>query len=95
MFCVLLYFYFMYLKFGFGRTTGEVGNEIRRGAMTRKQGLNLVKAFDGEFPERHIQTYLNYYEMTQVEFDGVLDKWANKDLFKKVDGRWKSAFEIG
>ena len=29
--------YLMYLKFGFGRATQDVGIEIRRGAMTRDQ----------------------------------------------------------
>ena len=89
-----LYFYLMYLKFGFGRTTSEIGNEIRRGAMTRKQGLNIVKKFDGEFPMQHIESYLSYYNMKKEEFDTVLDKWANKELFEKVDGVWKPLFEL-
>ena len=89
-----LYFYLMYLKFGFGRTISEVGNEIRRGAMTRSQAVNIARKFDGEYPEKHIESYLNYYNMDQDEFDSVLDKWANKDLFEKVNGRWKPMFKI-
>ena len=89
-----LYFYLMYLKFGFGRTTSEIGNEIRRGAMTRKQGINIVRKFDGEFPEKHIPSYLKYYSLTREEFDAVLDKWANKELFEKVNGIWTPTFEI-
>lgn len=89
-----LYFYLMYLKFGFGRTTSEIGNEIRRGAMTRKQGLNIVKKFDGEYPARHIDSYLEYYGMQLSEFEAVLDKWANKELFEKRDGRWVPLFTV-
>lgn len=89
-----LYFYLMYLKFGFGRTTSEIGNDIRRGAMTRKQGINIVNKFDGEYPEKHIPSYLKYYDMLQDEFDSVIDKWANKELFEKVNGRWAPTFEI-
>jgi N-acetyl sugar amidotransferase len=89
-----LYFYLMYLKFGFGRTTSEVGNEIRRGAMTRKQAINLVKRFDGEFPEMHLDSYYNYYNMNAEEFVAILDKWANKDLFEKVGNRWQPLFTI-
>ncbi len=89
---IFLYFYLMYLKFGFGRTTSEVGCDIRRGALTRKQGLELVKKFDGEYPEAYISQYLDYYKMTKEEFDAVLDKHANKDLFKKVNGRWVPTF---
>lgn len=90
---IWLYFYLMYLKFGFGRTTSEVGNDIRRGAMTRKQGLVLVKRYDGEFPEQHIPNYLEYFDMTREEFDAALDRHANKQLFTKVDGRWTPTFE--
>jgi hypothetical protein len=61
--------------------------------MTRSQGLKLVRKYDGEFPEKHIDSYLRYYDMTRPEFDAVLDKWANKDLFEKVGDRWRPTFE--
>jgi len=32
--------------------------------------------------------------MTISEFDAVIDRWANRDLFKKVDGRWEPLFTI-
>ena len=89
-----LYFYMMYIKFGFGRTTSEIGNEIRRGAMSRSQAINLTKKLDGEFPEEHIDSYLENYDMTLDEFNEVIDKWANKELFTKKDGRWSPLFEL-
>jgi N-acetyl sugar amidotransferase len=90
---IWLYFYLMYLKFGFGRTTNVVGTDIRRGAMTRSQALNLVRKYDGEAPEQHIETYLKWYDMSRAEFDAVIDKWANKDLFVKKSSRWVPNFE--
>ena len=90
-----LHTYMMYLKFGFGRATQDAGIEIRRGAMTREQALNLVKMFDNAYPEEFIDLYLDYYQMTKEEFDAVLDKYANKDLFEKIDGRWMPKFEVG
>lgn len=89
-----LYFYFMYIKFGFGRTTSEIGNEIRRGAMSRSQAINITKKFDGEFPEEHIDSYLRYYDMSLKEFNDVIDSWVNKDLFEKKDGKWAPLFQI-
>ena len=80
---IWLYFYLMYLKFGFGRATNVVGTEVRRGAMTRKQAVNLVKKYDGEFPEQFVDSYLEYYKMSLSDFNNTLDKWANKDLLKK------------
>ncbi len=89
-----LHTYMMYLKFGFGRATQDAGIEIRRGAMTRDQAVNLVRLYDGWFPEEFMETYLEYYEMTREEFDAVLDCWANKDLFAKEDGRWTPKFTV-
>jgi hypothetical protein len=62
--------------------------------MTRDQAINLVNLYDGFYPEEYIQSYLEYYQMTQAEFDLVLDHWANKSLFKKVNGRWEPTFTI-
>ena len=92
-----LHTYLCYLKFGFGRATQDAGIEIRRKAMTRDQGINLVKAFDGMYPENYIKTYLNYFKMTKNEFNQVLDKWTNKKLFtkNKKNGLWKPKFNVG
>ena len=84
----------MYLKFGFGRATQDAGIEIRRGAMTRDQAINLVKLYDGKFPEEYLQTYLDYFELSNKEFDIIIDKWANKKLFVKKDNFWIPKFNI-
>ena len=84
----------MYIKFGFGRTTSEVGNEIRRKSMTREQAINIVSSFDGEFPEKHVEEYLKYYDMTKTEFDNVLERWTNKDLFLTNNGKIMKNFYI-
>lgn len=89
-----LHTYMMYLKFGFGRATQDAGIEIRRGAMTREQARNLVQMYDNQYPEQFMDIYLEHYQMEQAEFDAVLDKYANKDLFVKEDGRWVPNFEI-
>ena len=89
-----LHAYLMYLKFGFGRATQDAGIEIRRGAMNRSQAINLVRLYDGEYPAAFIDLYLEYFQMTLEEFNQVLDNWTNKDLFKKVAGRWVPTFTI-
>jgi N-acetyl sugar amidotransferase len=89
-----LHAYIMYLKFGFGRATQDAGIEIRRGAMERNQAIPLVKIYDGIYPYEHETTYLEYYDMTKSEFENVLDRYANKDLFEKKEGKWKPKFVI-
>jgi N-acetyl sugar amidotransferase len=89
-----LHTYLMYLKFGFGRANQDACIEIRRGAMDRDQALNLVRLYDGLFPEEYIATYLEYYRMSRAEFDAALDRWANRDLFEKINGRWTPNFSV-
>jgi N-acetyl sugar amidotransferase len=89
-----LHTYLMYLKFGFGRANQDASIEIRRGAMDRTQALNLVRLYDGYYPEEFINTYLDYYKMEKADFDATLDHWANKALFHKVDGIWQPLFTV-
>ena len=45
--------------------------------------------------QRYLHDKLKYYKMTKEEFDAVLDRYANKDLFEKIDGIWSSKFIPG
>ena len=83
----------MYLKFGFGRTTQDAGIDVRRGAMTRDQAVQLVKLYDDMYPEYFFQEYCDYYKMSMKEFMQIIDKWANKELFEKKN-RWTPKFKI-
>jgi len=89
-----LHAYLMYLKFGFGRANQDACIEVRRGAMDRQQAVNLVRLYDGHYPSDFIEQYLDYYQMSKQEFDSVIDKFANKDLFEKIDGYWKPKFTV-
>ena len=90
-----LHTYMMYLKFGFGRATQDVGIEIRRGAMDRNQALNLVKLYDNSYPDEFLDTYLDYYQISKETFDTILDKWVNKELFFKENNHWVPKFSVG
>lgn len=89
-----LHTYLMYLKFGFGRATQDVGIDIRRGAMTREQGIELANLYDNHFPEDYLEKYLDYYQMTKSQFMDVLDTHVNRALFKKEGQYWQPTFEI-
>lgn len=89
-----LHTYMMYLKFGFGRCLQDACIDIRAGRMTRTEAVDVVGKYDGEYPEKNIQVFLDYYEMSKEEFDAVLDKHANKELFEKKNGIWTPKFQI-
>jgi N-acetyl sugar amidotransferase len=89
-----LHTYLMYLKFGFGRATQDAGIEIRRGAMDRAQAIQLVKLYDGRYPEEWESTYLDYYKLSINEFHSILERHTNKALFDFKNGRVTPKFEI-
>tara|TARA_B100000809_G_scaffold185656_1_gene183743 strand:+ start:7288 stop:8382 length:1095 start_codon:yes stop_codon:yes gene_type:complete len=89
-----LHTYLMYLKFGFGRATQDAGIDIRRGAMTREQAIQLTSLYDNELPEVYVEEYLSYFEMTKEEFDAVIKSWVNTDLFEIKNGKYVPKFEI-
>lgn len=89
-----LHTYLMYLKFGFGRANQDASIEIRRGAMVREQAVQLVRLYDGQYPQEFLEIYLDYYRMTREAFDSALDRWANRSLFEKNDGYWRPLFTV-
>lgn len=89
-----LHAYLMFLKFGFGRATQDAGIDIRRGAMSRDEGMKMVALYDEIYPEQYIDTYLEYYQITKEELSAIFDKWANKEILHKVNGIWVKKEEI-
>lgn len=89
-----LHCYLMYLKFGFGRGTQDIGIDIRRGSLTRKQGIELANLYDSESTLEHLDKYCDYFKMTKKNFNDVIDKFANKKLFRKVKNVWVPKFTI-
>tara|TARA_B100000787_G_C16193909_1_gene299352 strand:+ start:496 stop:1824 length:1329 start_codon:yes stop_codon:yes gene_type:complete len=63
-----MFFYTYYIKYGFGRTTHDVAQEIRNGDLTVKEGLQLVKKFDGEYPSRFDKDIFEYLSMPKDIF---------------------------
>ena len=84
--------YFKFLKFGFGRATDLACLHIRRGRLTRRDGLDAVKRLDGRFPWEYLgktlEDILRPLDMTVDEFISLCDKYANKKIFKRdVSGK--------
>lgn len=83
------HYYLGYIKFGIGRTTSDAAHEIRDGKITREEGCALVKKFDGEFPKKYFQDFLEYAEISETEFHEVIDSWRSDHIWNRVDGEWK------
>jgi N-acetyl sugar amidotransferase len=81
--------YFKFLKFGFGRATDLACLHIRRGRLTRQDGLEAVKRLDGHFPWEYLgkslKDILRPLDMTVDEFIRVCDKFTSKKIFRRDD----------
>lgn len=93
-FLYALHTYLMYLKFGFGRANQDASIEVRRGAMDRDQAVELVRIYDGHYPEEYEELYLDYFELSAEEFHRVLGSWTNHDLFEAGDRTRSPKFSV-
>jgi N-acetyl sugar amidotransferase len=85
-----------YLKFGFGRTSDIVNLEIRSGRMSRQEGIDLVKRFDGNYDPRIVKKFCEYINISIDEFWRVVDRYVDKKLFERVDqGIYQRKFKVG
>jgi len=82
------HYYLGYIKFGIGRTTSDAAHEIRDGHLSRKEGVALVKRFDGEFPAKYFEEFLEYINMTETEFWEVVNKFRSDKVWKKTSDEW-------
>lgn len=85
-----------YYKFGFGFATDEACYDIREGRISREEAIWLVNEYDGKCGEKYIKEFCEYIDITLEEFWKVVDKYVNKELFKKDEnGRWRPIFSVG
>lgn len=84
-----------YLKFGFGYATDEICYDIREGRFSREDGKWYVNQYDGGCGEQYIEQACKYLSITKEEFWEVVDKYVNRDLFEKIDGKWTPKFTVG
>ncbi|MCR5509616.1 MAG: N-acetyl sugar amidotransferase [Lachnospiraceae bacterium] len=84
-----------YLKFGFGYATDEICYDIREGRFSREDGKWYVNEFDGLCGQKYIDIACRYLSVTEDEFWEVVDRFVNRDLFEKKDGKWVPRFTVG
>ncbi len=86
-----------YLKFGFGRTTEFVNDDIRNGNLSRQDAIKIVESFDGKCSNKYIQSFCDFIEIDINEFWRVVEqKGLNSKLFDKISpGKYQPKFKVG
>lgn len=77
--------YFKFLKFGFGRATDIACLHVRRGRITRRDALELVRKHDGQFPWTYLgkplDKILDPLDISVEQFVQICDRFTNKKIF--------------
>jgi N-acetyl sugar amidotransferase len=85
-----------YYKFGFGRVTDYVNEEIRLGRLTRDDGIQLVNQYDDAQDAIYIRNYCDYLSITPQDFWIQVRKAVNLKLFSiNQDGHIQRKFTVG
>lgn len=88
------HYYLSYIKFGIGRATSDSAHEIRDKKLTREEGIQLVKKYDGEAPKKYLDVFLKYCGITLEEYTELIDSWRSDHIWKQVDGNWHLKYPI-
>ncbi|MDB4346481.1 N-acetyl sugar amidotransferase [bacterium] len=85
-----------YLKFGFGRMTDYMNDQIRNGMIDRQSAINYVERYDGKCTSAYMLKLSKYFGISYSELWNILDKFVNKKLFmKKNIDTYEPLFEVG
>jgi N-acetyl sugar amidotransferase len=85
-----------YYKFGFGRVTDYVNEEIRLGRITREEGIGIIEQYDDACSENYIESFSNYIGISVSEFWEKVHATLNRELFYiHKNGKIARKFKVG
>ena len=85
-----------YYKFGFGRVTDYVNEEIRLERMTRDAAIDLVEQYDDACGDEYIASFSNYIGINIEDFWKKVHASINRDLFEiHSNGKISRKFKVG
>ena len=89
-----VYYYLQYIKFGFGRATRDACRLIQNGHMTREEAITMANLYDHEFPKTNFEDVLSYLKLNQNEFDEIVNKHRNHEIWETNGNNWRLKFNI-
>ena len=85
-----------FYKYGFGRVSDYVNEEIRQGRITREQGTELVERYDDSCSDEYIESFCAYIDISVTKFWEQVHSSVNKDLFRiEADGSIRRKYKVG
>lgn len=86
--------YLKYIKFGYGRCSDHASKDIRRGYMTREEGIKMVRKYDHVKPYKDLNRWLKYVNMTEEEFDKHADTFRDPRVWEKKEKKWIKKYNL-
>ena len=74
-----VYIWMLWPKFGFGRATKYTSKDIQEGKITREKAMQLVLYYDGEFPWKALDRFLEKTGLTEIEFWDVVERMVGDE----------------
>ena len=88
------HYYTTYIKFGIGRATYDSSQEIRNEEISREEGINLVKKYDGEYPLRFEKEIFEYLSINEEEYGNISKLFEvnimNRNYFNSLCDKFRS-----
>jgi N-acetyl sugar amidotransferase len=80
--------YLKFVKLGYGRASDHASKDVRSGIMSRDEAMAMVKKYDHVKPQRDLQRWLAYVDMSEEEFDATCDTFRDSRVWRIEDGQW-------
>ena len=84
-----LHYYTTFIKFGIGRATYDVSQELRNDHLSIEEGKKLIKKYDGEFPNKYFKEIMKYLSINENYFHKLCNKFRSPHLWKKIKNNYR------
>lgn len=84
----MVHLWLKYPKFGFQRTSDIVSRRIREGKLNLSQAKKIIMQNDHKLDQRAMEDFINFLGYSTKEFWDIVEKFWNREIFKKIEERW-------
>ncbi len=89
-----IYYYFQYIKFGFGRSLRDASRLLNLGYIDKKKAIEYIERYDHEFPITYFKDVKEYLQVDDKYIDSIIDRHRNREIWKKKKNKWKLSCQI-
>ena len=88
-FLIPIHHWLKWFKFGFTRSWDNLSIEIRNGRIKRDEALEVLRKNGAGKPSKAIDDFCNWSNISKREFNQVLEKFRNRDIWDNANGFWQ------